>query len=182
MSNEQPTTLPGEHLGGLPVSISAQAKAADQKFCFSCGVALHHSAANCPKCGAMQPTHADTPLSPLRPTAPQATPPHPQGLPAHHVYCRGCGLTIHETAPTCPKCGAIQNSATSIQGGKDRVTAGLLAVLLGSFGAHRFYLGHIGLGFLYLLFFWTWIPGIVGLIEGIIYFTKNDNEFKARYQ
>ena len=61
------------------------------------------------------------------------------------------------------------------------MTAALLAILLGSFGAHRFYLGHIGLGILYLVFFWTWIPGIVGLIEGIIYLTQSDNEFKSKY-
>jgi hypothetical protein len=27
------------------------------------------------------------------------------------VHCRGCGTQIHETAPTCPKCGAPQNLA-----------------------------------------------------------------------
>ena len=98
------------------------------------------------------------------------------------VYCRGCGQSIHESAPTCPKCGAVQRTASgAVQGSRDRVTAGLLAILLGSFGAHRFYLGHIGLGFLYLIFFWTWIPGIAGLIEGIIYFTLSDDEFKTRY-
>ncbi len=29
------------------------------------------------------------------------------------VHCRGCGIEIHETAPTCPKCGAPQLLATS---------------------------------------------------------------------
>lgn len=178
MSNEHPVSEEGTN--GLPVASPAPAKAADQKFCFSCGQTLHHSAANCPKCGAVQPMHTETPLSPLRTAAQQKV--DAQALPAHHVYCRGCGAGIHESAHTCPKCGAVQNSASNTQGGKDRVTAGLLAIFLGSFGAHRFYLGHIGLGFLYLIFFWTWIPGIVGLIEGIIYFTQNDNEFKARYR
>ncbi|MDP9996470.1 hypothetical protein J2W28_006951 [Variovorax boronicumulans] len=27
------------------------------------------------------------------------------------VHCRGCGVQIHETAPTCPKCGAPQHLA-----------------------------------------------------------------------
>lgn len=161
--------------GSEPMAI----KGADQKFCFSCGTALHHSATNCPKCGAVQPIHLESPVSPYQPVR---SAPVPGVLPPHHVFCRGCGQPIHESALTCPKCGAVQRTATgAVIGGKDRMTAGLLGILLGSFGAHRFYLGHIGLGFLYLLFFWTWIPGIVGLIEGIIYFTLSDDEFKARY-
>lgn len=168
-------------LEDLPLGPAASAltvKAADQKFCFSCGVAVHHSATACPKCGAVQPVHATSPVSPLMPV--RATSPS-QSLPAHHVYCRGCGEAIHESAPSCPKCGAVQRTASAARSGRDRTTAGLLAILLGSFGAHRFYLGHIGLGFLYLIFFWTWIPGIAGLIEGIIYFTLSDEEFNARY-
>jgi len=169
-------------LGDLPLASTQTAitvtKAADQKFCFSCGVPVHHSATACPKCGAVQPVHTESPVSPLIPARSVAK---PDVLPAHHVFCRGCGVPIHESAPTCPKCGAVQQTAAVAGSGRDRTTAGLLAILLGSFGAHRFYLGHIGLGFLYLIFFWTWIPGIVGLIEGIIYFTLSDNEFKARY-
>ncbi len=167
--------------------IVEKAKAADQKFCFSCGVLLHHSATACPKCGAVQPVHKDMAVSPYRP-AEQATSLQPVAagtLPPHHVFCRGCAAHIHESAPTCPKCGAVQRvntSGTSVaSAGKDRVTAALLAILLGSFGAHRFYLGHVGLGFLYLIFFWTWIPGIVGVIEGIIYLTQSDQEFKSKY-
>ncbi len=48
---------------------------------------------------------------------------------------------------------------------KDSTVAVLLAIFLGGIGAHKFYLGKVGLGFLYLIFAWTIIPGIVALIE-----------------
>ena len=48
---------------------------------------------------------------------------------------------------------------------KDELVGVLLAFFLGTFGAHRFYMGQTGLGILYLLFFWTGIPAIVGFIE-----------------
>lgn len=64
---------------------------------------------------------------------------------------------------------------------KSKVTAGVLGILLGSFGAHKFYLGKIGFGILYLVFCWTGIPGIVGLVEGILYLTKTDEEFQSKY-
>ena len=64
---------------------------------------------------------------------------------------------------------------------KSKVAAGLLAILLGDFGIYKFYLGQVGLGILYLLFCWTFIPGLVGLVEGIIYLTTKDNEWASRY-
>jgi TM2 domain-containing membrane protein YozV len=48
---------------------------------------------------------------------------------------------------------------------KDATVAILLALFLGGFGAHHFYLGNNGAGVLYLLFFWTLIPSFVALIE-----------------
>jgi TM2 domain-containing membrane protein YozV len=48
---------------------------------------------------------------------------------------------------------------------KDELAGVLLAVLLGSFGAHWFYLKRTGLGILYLCFFWTGLPGIIGIID-----------------
>lgn len=48
---------------------------------------------------------------------------------------------------------------------KDEVVGLLLALFLGSFGAHQFYLHRTGLGILYCVFFWTGIPAIVGLVE-----------------
>ncbi len=41
----------------------------------------------------------------------------------------------------------------------------VLGVFLGSFGLHHFYLRRNGLGILYLIFFWTGLPGLVALIE-----------------
>ncbi|MFD1738471.1 TM2 domain-containing protein [Bacillus salitolerans] len=64
---------------------------------------------------------------------------------------------------------------------KSRIVAGILGILLGSFGIHKFYLGKIWQGILYLLFSWTGIPGIIGLIEGILYLVKTDEEFHAKY-
>ncbi len=54
----------------------------------------------------------------------------------------------------------------------NQVTYVLLAILVGNFGVHKFYAGKTFLGVIYLLFFWTAIPAVVGLVEGIIAATK----------
>ena len=48
---------------------------------------------------------------------------------------------------------------------KNPTTAVLLAVFLGGLGVHKFYMGENGLGVLYLVFCWTYIPAVIGLIE-----------------
>lgn len=48
---------------------------------------------------------------------------------------------------------------------KNRTTALLLTLFLGGIGAHRYYMGQIGLGVAYTLFCWTFIPGIIAFIE-----------------
>ena len=48
---------------------------------------------------------------------------------------------------------------------RDEVVGILLALFLGGFGVHHFYLRRTGLGVLYLLFSWTPIPWILGFIE-----------------
>ncbi|MEL6938301.1 MAG: NINE protein [Cyanobacteria bacterium J06598_1] len=64
---------------------------------------------------------------------------------------------------------------------KNKFVAALLAFFLGWFGVHKFYLGETGLGFLYLLLFWTAIPRIVSFIEGIILLCTSDRVFDAKY-
>jgi TM2 domain-containing membrane protein YozV len=48
---------------------------------------------------------------------------------------------------------------------KDEVIGVLLAIFFGGFGIHHFYLRRNGLGVLYLVFFWTGISAIFGLID-----------------
>jgi TM2 domain-containing membrane protein YozV len=48
---------------------------------------------------------------------------------------------------------------------KDEVVGFLLALFLGDFGIHHFYLRRNTAGILYLIFFWTGIPAILGIIE-----------------
>lgn len=48
---------------------------------------------------------------------------------------------------------------------KDEVVGVLLALFLGTFGAHHFYLRRTGLGILYAVFFWTGIPTIISFVE-----------------
>jgi TM2 domain-containing membrane protein YozV len=48
---------------------------------------------------------------------------------------------------------------------RDEVVGVLLALFLGCFGIHHFYLGRVGLGILYCCFCWTGIPAVLGFIE-----------------
>ena len=85
----------------------------------------------------------------------------------------------------------------AIGGGENKkMLAGVLAIILGSLGVHKFILGYQKEGFIllgvsiaaYVLscvgvgLLFVWIPGVVGLIEGIIYLTKSDEEFYNTYQ
>jgi TM2 domain-containing membrane protein YozV len=64
---------------------------------------------------------------------------------------------------------------------KSTTVAVLLALFLGGFGAHRFYLNKIISGVIYILFFWTFIPAIIALIECFLMSgtIKKYNEGKA---
>ena len=64
---------------------------------------------------------------------------------------------------------------------KSKTTAGLLGILFGGLGLHKFYLGESGKGLLYILFCWTFIPAIVGVIEGIMLLSGSDDAFNAKY-
>jgi TM2 domain-containing membrane protein YozV/predicted RNA-binding Zn-ribbon protein involved in translation (DUF1610 family) len=150
--------------------ITVVQRGADQKHCFSCGRVIHVSAVACPSCGAAQPAMENG----IARTALAA---------ARIVYCHGCGSALHESAPICPRCGAPQHAAQHYAAGtKDRTTAAMLAIFLGGFGGHKFYLGEIGTGVLYLLFSWTFIPAIIGIVEGLVYLNKTDEAFALTYR
>jgi TM2 domain-containing membrane protein YozV len=77
-------------------------------------------------------------------------------------------------------------------GENKKLLAGILAIVLGALGVHKFILGYNKEGIIMLvvtvvLGFFTCgigasLMGILGLIEGIIYITKSDEEFYNTYQ
>ena len=77
------------------------------------------------------------------------------------VFCRGCGQSIHESAPTCPHCGAPQRAVATPAGpifatgphGKSWGVLFLLVFFAGFLGVHRFYVGKFGTGIVQLLTF-----------------------------
>jgi len=69
-----------------------------------------------------------------------------------------------------------------------RIIAGILGILLGFLGVHKFILGYTTQGIIMLAVtlvtcgFGAGLTGLIGLIEGIIYLTKTDEEFIEMYQ
>jgi len=94
-------------------------------------------------------------------------------------FCFACGAPIDPRAEICPRCGVRQPFAFGQ--GKDRAVAALLALLLGGLGIHKFYLGKVALGVVYVLFSWTGIPTLVAWIEAITYLHKSDEVWAAEY-
>lgn len=109
-------------------------------------------------------------------------------------FCPNCGFRLDQDDHFCPNCGyptddlngyytKTEDKLFDYQNmpAKSRITAGILAILLGDLGIHEFYLGRTGKGVLMLLFSWTGIPGIFGLIQGIIILMQSDEEFARQY-
>lgn len=72
--------------------------------------------------------------------------------------------------------------ADSVAPEKSKVVAGVLGILLGGLGIHRFYLGDTTGGIIRIVSNIACFAGsIIGLIEGIIYLTKSDADFQKTY-
>lgn len=71
----------------------------------------------------------------------------------------------------------------SIPGAEKKLACGLCGILIGGFGVHRFILGDTNGGLIRIAI--TVVTcgagGILGLIEGIIYLTKTDEQFVNEY-
>jgi len=126
-----------------------------------------------------QPPYGQQPPPPGQP--PQWGAPPPAGAPPGSTkQCATCGTVIDARAVDCPRCGVRQPDAV-YQEPKNRPIAILLALLLGSFGIHRFYVGPISWGIAYLIFFWTGIPGFLAWLEAIYWLTRSDAEWAQKY-
>ena len=122
--------------------------------------------------------------------------------------CPQCGAPAPENTNKCEYCGAAITNNTTAQPSqptpqpqvvyvqqpqgvyperanwpiKSKIAAGLLALLLGGLGIHKFYLGQAGKGVMYILFCWTYIPALLGLIEGITILCSKDENFQIKYK
>jgi len=66
-------------------------------------------------------------------------------------------------------------------GNRTKGTAAILAFFLGGLGAHKFYLGQWIWGLIYLFFCWTFVPSIIGFLEGILYLLTSEHAFDMKY-
>lgn len=104
------------------------------------------------------------------PYAPPSSAPAPG-----HKQCDSCGADILAKAEICPKCGVRQHSHVS------KAALLLVTFFFGGIGAHKFYLGKWWQGALYLVFFWTWIPALIALIEFIVYCFTSEDRLNEKY-
>lgn len=130
----------------------------NEKKCPCCGAAIDFNASECKYCGEVLNGQQTQYQAPQVQQMPQQAP---------------------QYQPIQPPVMDVQKSAST--SGKSKIAAGILAILFGGFGIHKFYLGKIGLGILYLVFCWTYIPSIIGFIEGIIYLTSSQEKFDMKY-
>ena len=113
-------------------------------------------------------------------------------------YCQACSKATQPGQMICTGCGCQLRRGTGGQrvayqgrsessSSKSKLTAGLLGIFLGGLGVHKFYLGYSSPGAIMLIATvitcgWggivTWT---IGLIEGILYLTKSDEEFTETY-
>lgn len=107
---------------------------------------------------------------------------------ADEKFCSECGAIIKARAEICPKCGVRQMPPSWTAGlgavapnGKSKLAAALFALFLGGLGIHKFYLGRMGQGILYLVFCWTFVPAVIGFIEGIVLLVMSEEDFNAKY-
>jgi TM2 domain-containing membrane protein YozV len=152
------------------------------KFCPRCGTAVDTTAQFCRACGSTLPaTQAgqDQPTRDYPPSFDQSQssypPPNyepPSGYPPQS-YPQPYGY-----APT---------PGAKPAGAEKKLAAGLCGILIGGLGVHKFILGYNTEGLIMLLVtlltcgFGAIVTGVIGLIEGIIYLTKSDEDFVNTY-
>jgi TM2 domain-containing membrane protein YozV/ribosomal protein S27AE len=106
----------------------------------------------------------------------------PGEVPTPRKFCSACGQAIELSATRCNHCGAVQTlSAEQLYRTKNKWIAAVLALTLGGFGVHKFYLGQKGWGIVYLLFCWTFIPQLVAILEFVMLLLVDESEFNARF-
>lgn len=132
-------------------------------YCRNCGNEVNPNAVACVKCGL-----------------------HPNDGGA---YCQACGKDTQPGAVMCVHCGArlALPAARRAAGSDKKIIAGVCGILLGALGVHKFVLGYTPAGIIMLVItvvscgILALITGTIGLIEGIVYLAKSDDDFVRTY-
>lgn len=117
-----------------------------------------------------------------------------------YVTCPNCRTQNASAGGLCSNCGSMlpvnpmplqQVYSQKPPGSDKKLAAGLCGILLGGLGIHKFILGYQTEGIIMLavwilgLIFLCGIPSmvisIIGIVEGIMYLTKSDEEFSQTY-
>ncbi|MBS3821933.1 MAG: NINE protein [Planctomycetes bacterium] len=82
--------------------------------------------------------------------------------------------------PPAPQPGATPDRS---EANSKKILCGILGIVLGGWGIHKFVLGYSKAGIIQIILtvVTCGIGGLIGLIEGIIYLTKSDEEFYNTY-
>lgn len=98
-------------------------------------------------------------------------------------FCQNCGEETNPGAELCTKCGVRLAIEPSKDTAKSRIAAGILGIVLGGLGIHRFYLGYIGIGIaqIAVTLVTCGIGALWGFIEGILILTGSiDKDAKGQ--
>lgn len=87
------------------------------------------------------------------------------------IYWHSCGKPIKKEAEICIACGARNKQAENY----NKILLLLICLFFSCFGAHRFYVGKIGTGFLYLF---TFDLFTIGAFIDLIRIAINKFEYK----
>ncbi len=114
-------------------------------------------------------------------------------------YCYACGAVIDARAEICPKCGVrqpgmapmpvpgMQGDPVYQQAASTKLAAGICGILIGALGIHKFILGYTTSGLIMLLVsiltlgLGAIVMAVIGIIEGVIYLSKSDQDFYQTY-
>ncbi len=96
-------------------------------------------------------------------------------------------LTSEDSTPSKKTTSSVKTETSNLANADKKISAGIIAILLGTLGIHKFLLGYNKEGVIMLLLtifgfgISVFLMAIVSIIEGIIYLTKSDKEFVHTY-
>lgn len=168
----------GAPLAGLDAHAAEAAGATAAHAAGAAGAAVAAGVAGAASAAAGQTTAQQPPVQPYQPVQEPYQQPYQPAQQPYEPYQQAY------EPPTSPYADTQYNAS---YGDKSKIAAGVLAILLGGLGIHKFYLGYTTAGLIMLLVtilslgMAAPIVGIIGLVEGIIYLTKTDADFYNTY-